>query len=49
MIVERVSIEAFFYHIEEEESIEGYYINIYFHEEKVVCALFHSTILPSAK
>ncbi len=35
--------------LEEEESIEGYCIYIYFYEEKVMCALFLSIILPLAK
>jgi hypothetical protein len=49
MVVERVNIEAFSTTLEEERSIEGYYTNIYFHEEKVVCAFFLSIILPLTK
>jgi hypothetical protein len=35
--------------LEEEESIEGYRTDIYFCEEKVVCALFLSNHLALAK
>jgi len=35
--------------LEEERSIKGYYTNICLREEKVMCALFFSIILPLAK
>jgi hypothetical protein len=35
-----LALKRFFTTLEKKESIEGYYINFYLHEEKVVCALF---------
>jgi hypothetical protein len=49
MVVRGLALKRFFTTLEEDELIEGYRINIYLHEEKVVCALFLSIILPLAK
>jgi hypothetical protein len=44
-----LALKRFSTTLEEEESIEGYRTDIYLREEKVVCALFFSIILPLAK
>jgi hypothetical protein len=44
-----LALKHFFTTLEEEGSIEGYYTDICLREEKVMCALFFSIILPLAK
>jgi hypothetical protein len=44
-----LALKRFSTTLEEEEAIEGYRADIYLREEKVVCALFLSIILPLAK
>jgi hypothetical protein len=44
-----LALKRFSTTLEEEEAIEGYRTDIYLREEKVVCALFLSIILPLAK